>query len=382
MLWAIVATCVLGTARGVSLQTSKKPWEIIGGGAACKGKQERDSCEYAPHGLEHNYLFSYSHDQQLKKSIKQVFEERGFDKDQWHNLLIIKSQAGKTLDLGFLHLPDIFDGGVTPNDFPVKVFLQETWKGNCGRVLDGRDDGGSGGGPKLWCIGVRSVLKDACDNQQDGDSCTYASLQNERSKIEKAVDFKFKGECQRSMHGQEWGYWCKLPSLKEQQIEACVGKLVGKSCQYSTNAPSAPGSYDNDNFHKGICTGGEGGWVLHCKGSNAALNDACEGKVRGDKCKVEGAKPWSGWCGYADTALQCMNGKHTGPSPAPEPEPEPEPKSLGKDLKAMRSTLDKIAAKLGVSSAPAPTPPPAFQPPSSKQPSRRRGGRRRRRKSA
>jgi hypothetical protein len=143
-----------------------------------------------------------------------------------------------------LDLPDVFDGKVTPNDFPVKVYLKEKWKGKCGAK-----------GRKKWraCVGARETLVDACEGEgkDKGDWCTYSSLVLEKQRLEKAkIKLSFKGKCD-STAGDV--HWCKFETLQEQQMEACLGKHVGKSCEYSTN-----GKGYSDLF-TGLCTGGSGG---------------------------------------------------------------------------------------------------------------------------
>lgn len=306
---------------------------------ACEKKDEGDDCEYFPHALEHNFLFFYSHDQQLKKSIVQVLRERGFANEDRSSRLWIKSASGKALDLSFLDLPDVFDGKVTPNDFPVKVYLKEKWKGKCGAK-----------GRKKWraCVGARETLVDACEGEgkDKGDWCTYSSLVLEKQRLEKAkIKLSFKGKCD-STAGDV--HWCKFETLQEQQMEACLGKHVGKSCEYSTN-----GKGYSDLF-KGLCTGGSGGRALWCRGVPAIEVDACEGHVRGHHCEVEGPEPWKGMCGYGHSHLQCLSGKES-PSPPPE-KPMPEPPvggggrcdALEKKVTSMDSLLKKLAAKFGI----------------------------------
>lgn len=279
VVFAIVATRVLGTAVFASSDANQMashdnidaqrnhPWQKIGPAAACKEKEDDDMCEYSPRNITHNYLFWYSHDQHLKRSIKKVLESRGFAESDYHDMLVIKSRTGKILDASFLAKDDIFDGQVSPNDFPVKMFLKETWKGKCR----------SGA-----CVGVRSPLYDACDNQPKGESCTYASLKLEKSRLKGVLPFGFEGKCEIANEGVPF---CKLSTKREQQIEACLGQLAGKACEYSLMGTGY------DDVYKGRCRGANKGKVLYCGGGKAASIDACEDKVRGDDCLVKGASP-------------------------------------------------------------------------------------------
>lgn len=352
MTFIVLATNTLSTSAVVTSQSGldhphdHEGWKTIGPEKACKHKEDGDHCEYALHALEENYLFSYTHDQQLKKSIKKVFEERGFHEDDWRRMLVLKSSQGKVLDLNFLHSPDIFDGPVTPNDFPVKVFLKETWQGKC---------------RKDKCVASRTLLHHACEGKEDGDKCTYKSLQMERKNIKDVLPYNFEGKC----HYDDCSS-CELNSEREYQVEACLGKAPGKTCEYMAK----------HTMYKGLCVGGYKGQVLWCKGIKTAHTAACEGKMRKDKCKVEGKMPFEGWCGFSDTALECMNDKTapspSGPSPgAPAPPAEDSAcASMQKDVTAMKAQLSKIGVKMGLSA------------PEPEKASRRRGGSRRRRRKA
>lgn len=210
----ILGFVLLGPLIAVADAWEDGAWKNVGAWSACKGKEYRDMCEYSPYGLDNNFIFAYSHDEQLKKSIVKVLEWRGFAKEDWLSLLVIKNSLGKVMDQKFLNLPDIFDGGVTPYDFPVKVFLRETWKGTCG---EDEQDG--------MCVAVRGPLYDACDGKDKGDPCSYESLKIEKERLKKFVPYNFDGTCERA--GKV--HWCKLATEEEQQIEACLGKLSARS---------------------------------------------------------------------------------------------------------------------------------------------------------
>jgi hypothetical protein len=338
MIFGLVVSSVLIASIDAQKDASDA-WE------ACKGKEYRDNCEYAPYGLEHNYLFSYSHDEQLKKSIVEVLPWKGFAKDDWKNLLVIKNSLGKVMKQDFLHLPDLFDGGVTPYDFPIKVFLKEQWKGTCGA---NEHEG--------MCVAVRGSLYDACDGQDNGDKCSYASLKLEKEVLKKKIPYNFDGTCERA--GKV--HWCKLATKEEQQIEACLGKQVGAKCQYSATG---------EDLYRGLCKGAHGGMALHCDAVKPDVIDACKGKVRGDVCELKGEKYWIGWCGYTDFALQCLTKDYSDKKPGDKPGEKPEAPaeegacaSLEKQVNSMSAKIDGIATKVG--SAPSP-PAPA---------TRRRGG--------
>jgi hypothetical protein len=347
ILYAFVATCTYGAAMEVSSQPA-----ILKAGAdinlpdwvsepkpACKGKGNGDNCWYAPFGLKDNWLFDYTHDQQLDKSIKEVLEDYGFHERDFKELLAIESRTGNMLDTNFLYLADIFDGAVTPNDFPVKVFLREVWKGKC----DGDDE----------CAAARGPLYDACDGRNVGEPCTYESLQLEREKIKKVMPYTFKGECAK---GENFN-WCKFLKPKEQMVEACVGKKPGRMCAYSLEGKG--------DMYKGTCMGGDGGMVLWCDGVKTADIEACDGKRRGAKCNAKS----DGWCLYVGSNLQCMKEapKPGAKCPEPEPEPEPEPagsaassgscKGLEKTVSSMKGMIWKISEKMGIPSE-EPTKPP------------------------
>jgi len=350
----IAAIGILGAVVGAAAQGSGKkkkkddewnrdpapeisyPWQKVGAKAGCKGVEENKWCEYAPYSIDENYLFTHTHEQQNrgdKEDIREVLKSRGFAKQDWSRMLVIKNQGGKVLDNNFLHLNDIFDGQVSPNDFPVKVFLKETWKGNCVE-----------GGGVTWCQGVRSSLYEACDGKGVGDSCSYESLKWEKKQLEGVLDYKFEGKCAETNDGLSW---CKLPSVGEQQIEACLGKPAGKSCQYNpTGEPKG--------MYKGLCLGMNG--ALQCKAVKAAAINACQDKARGGECWIPGTPAKKGKCGFGDAAFQCLTGKPSGsgwPAPAPAPAGGKPAgggscSGLDKDVKSMKGLLGKIAEKMGV----------------------------------
>lgn len=356
MIAIIVTGALLAISSASAVgQNPKAPFETIGAWEACQGKEEASMCEYAPHNLEGNYLFSYTHQQQLDKSLTEYLPERGIHKDDWINMLVILSDNDgstnykKPLDVNFLYLNDPFDGSVTPNDFPVKVFLKETKKGQCwGRLAE-----------KRMCVGVRSMLWEACNGKQDGDECSYKSLGLEKEYIDKDKKEKmsFWGQCEKAKvpEGEEGWNWCKLRSPREQEIEACLGKLPGKVCEYQR-------AHEKD-VYQGICMGASEGNTLACQGGNAHMIGACKGKVRGDKCTCKhgmDGKEFKGWCGYTKTAMQCMNEKM---KPKPEPEPEPEPPKGGacdlkKEVMGIAGWVKSIAKKVGAAPPPSPEPEP------------------------
>lgn len=321
---------------------------MVGSVAVCKGRDDGDTCEYSPNGLFHNRLFSYSHEQQQKTDIREVIQQRGFYDKDFHRMLVIKNRLNKVLPTDFLNLPDIFDGGVSTNDFPVTVYLQETWKGVCWK----------GAAPQRMCAGVRRTLLDACEGSDKDASCTYKSLQFEKKRLWKELELNFEGQCETSTEG---AHWCKLSSTREQQIEACLGKLAGKNCEYS-------GKFYND-VYKGRCMGSTSGTFLQCHGAQGGPIEACEGKVLGNDCVVKGDQPempWEGWCAYSGMNLQCTLEKKSPPTPMPPvttpmpPVTTPMPSgdqggecsALKKEVTWMKGVLVKIAAKMGLDGEP------------------------------
>lgn len=290
-------------------------------------------CEYSQQDFKENYIFSYTHDQQNKKSIAEVLEERGIAEEDYHRLLVILNPDNKSLGTSFLHLPDIFDGSVSPNDFPVKVYLREKWKGSCEVKWNQGDK-------ESLCLAVRSMLFDACDGKNVDELCTYKTLKNERKRLGKVVQkYGFEGKCARS---GENVLWCKLSTQKEQAIEACLHKPVGKSCWYHTDGTGRA------NMMQGICQGDLGGKALSCNGAPVAYTDACEGKPLGADCESK-SPPIKGMCGYSTSSLLCMGAE---PAPTPEPATTPAPahadEELRKEVSSMHALLTKVAEKINV----------------------------------
>jgi len=255
MILAIIATGALGVSVGISNHADQEghhdTWPAK---HACKDKEGGDMCEYAPRNIsKFNYLFTYTHDEHLKHSINEVLEKRGFAMKDYFFMLMIESRTGKWLDVSFLRLNDIFDGQVSPNDFPVKVYLREMWKGECSE--------------KGVCLGVRGTLAKACeDGQGEGSKCTTASLQLLKKKLGKVLPYSFGGKCEKA---SEHVNWCKLSTVKELQIEACLGQNAGRACSYTVKGSGY------ENYLKGHCTGANKGKVLYCSGVPAGPIDAC-----------------------------------------------------------------------------------------------------------
>merc|ERR1719454_512078 len=110
MIFCLAAFCALGAASGASNLASQairfedgdpKWTQRSGPIEACKDKEEGDRCSFSPFG-HYKEIFSYTHDQQLDKSITEALQERGLAEKQWFPLLRIANQNGKPLDKNFL----------------------------------------------------------------------------------------------------------------------------------------------------------------------------------------------------------------------------------------------------------------------------------------